>query len=144
MKQDALQRRIRGIIETALENDQDVVASWLAQQVIGEHQKIEGEDRDFWLACGGREIRASVQKAVNAYKISPNSGEDAQILLPGFRHLQKAYLTPRENEQTVVRVDRMTDPELRIKAADLQTMAAGCIEHAAEIVRYMATRRATA
>jgi hypothetical protein len=145
MKTDALQRKIRAIIEKALEDDQDVVAAWVAHQVIREHPRITGKDKDFWLAVGSREIRGAVQRAVSSYKVKPSMDvADAQLLMPGFRHLQKAYLIAREDEQKVVRTDRMTDQELVEKAGELQVMAAGCVEHASEITRYLARRRQAA
>ena len=145
MTTDILRRKIRAIIEKALENDRDVVAAWVAHQVIREHQNIDGDDKDFWLTVGSREIRSAVQKAVSAYKIKPDADEpDAQLLMPGFRHLQRAYLVGRQGEQTVVRIERMADHELVAKAGELHVMAAGCVEHASEITRYLANRRASA
>ena len=71
------------------------------------------------------------------YKVAGAAADDPdQGRLPGFDHLQRAYLVARNGEPAVVPIAHLTDGEIRGKAAELRGMADGCIAHAAELERY--------
>lgn len=115
---------------------------WIAQAIITDHSDIHGEDADFYLCCSRRDVRAEVRRQLNRMKPAPEPESDNQLTLEGFERLQEYYLVTRDREQLAVRIDLLTDAELEEKALELEAMATGCREHAAELRRYRSIRQA--
>ena len=114
------------------------VASYV-DYVTAEYPAIEGEDADFYLICARARIKDIVSNTIG--KFTPKAKQvDQQLVLDGFEHLQVAYTFERQGETVLVPVDQCTDIELAARAAEYDTMAAGCRSHAREIREYLATR----
>jgi len=137
--QNDLANEIHELIATTVNNDQVVAAGWIAQAIFNKRQDITGGDADFYKAKAWDAVRADVRQALNRYKSKPE--EDQQLVLPGYRYLQKAYMVERNQEQAVVPISQMTDEEIIARVAEYQRMADGCMKHAEELMGYLSRRQ---
>lgn len=119
-----------------------VQTHWVAQEILASHDDIEGEDAAWYRVCTFKEVCRIAKSAIGKFRAEDVTCE--QLLLPGFRHLCKAYPLTREGELVLVPVDQCTDAELLARADDLDKMAKGCVDHAAEIREYVLVRASEA
>lgn len=135
--QAELKAEIHKIIEDGLDAGDAVAPDWVVRDIVGRHTRIYGEDYDFYFLCANGFVRENVRHTVQKYKEDPR-GTPEQLTLPdsNFGKIQTNYLTNRNGEQVIVRIERLTEDELIRKEAELRSMSAGCISHANEIRRY--------
>lgn len=131
-------REIRRIVQERIDSGVIVRVEWLTTEIMAQKDKIEGDDADFYLACGVDFINKTVKRVIGGY--APKSSQDAQIVMDGFDHLQKAYTVQRDEQVTLVPVTMLTDVELEARALEYEAMAEGCISHAAEIRAFVLGR----
>ena len=131
-------REIRRIIQDKLDAGLSVRVEWLTTEIIASKDQIDGEDADFYIACGVDFIKNAVKRVIGEFKPKPD--QNAQIIMPGFDHLQKAYTVMRDEQVTLVPVTMLTDPELEARAQEYEAMAAGCTAHADEIRTFIMGR----
>lgn len=112
--------------------------------VISRHEQVEGEDKDFYLLCAWGHVRVVVRQVLRRYKGEPEVELDQQIVMPGFKRLQRGYLVERGKESMLVPTDQLKNEELDAKAKEYDQMAEGCRLHALELRRYMMQRRSAA
>jgi hypothetical protein len=132
-----LRTEVRAVIEEVLREGKPAEASWLTHNIVERHRSILGDDTDWYRACAYGHVRALVRLELGRYKASDDTERDEQLVLPGFTYVQRAYLVRRDDEQMLVRIEQCTLDELWAKIADLRAMAAGCIDHARELERYI-------
>lgn len=116
-----------------------VQTHWIAQEILGNHAEIEGPDAEWYRVCTFKEVCRIAKSAIGKFKVDGATSE--QLLLPGFKHLCRAYPLTREGDLVLVPVDQCTDAELLERADDLDKMAKGCVDHAAEIREYVLVRK---
>lgn len=127
---------VQWCLEQCLARGEPVRAEWLAQQVLARHPNHEGEDAGWYTRRAYEALRAAVRIVTQRYAPkSAMSDEDRALVLPGFKHLQTAYLVNRGGTQHVVPLGQMTTGELEGKEQELRRMGAGCFEHADELAR---------
>lgn len=143
MKEAQIHAEIQTVIEGALADGQDPVASWIAHSVLINHPCAEFEETEFFILAAGKYVRDAVRHVLSRYKAS-SKDTDPELLLPGFKRLIKAYLIDRDGEQKIVAIQRMTGFEIARKADEYDAMALGCRDHAAELRRYLSDRKASA
>lgn len=114
---------------------------WIAQAVTGKHQHLDGDDADFWSYAGTSFVRIEVRRAMNRFKLKPETEADRQLVLPGYERLQEYYLVTRDDQQIAVHVDSLTHQEVEDKIAELAAMAQGCRDHVKELRRYWKARQ---
>ena len=132
-------REIRRIVQDRIDAGVICRVEWLTTEIIAQKDQIDGDDVDFYVACGIEFVKKTVKRVIGEYE--PKTGvADTQIILDGFCHLQKAYTVERDEQTTLVPVNLLTDAELEARAAELDAMAAGCIAHADEIRNYRQSR----
>lgn len=120
-------------------NGGSVDKHFLIQSVLNEHSLPDDVEDGFWI-CTAREL---VSLRVNRHWQRLKASEtvpDAQLIFPGYERLQRQYLTERDGRSVAVRVEDMTSEELEKKAAELESMSEGLIQHAEEIRRYLRQR----
>lgn len=140
-----LQNEIAAKVEWLRENNgRTLHPDWITTAVLADHPDVYGEDRAFYARCTRQTVREETRRALNKYKVVADQQADAQLVLPGFTRLQKYYLVDRDQTQVAVRVDDLTDAEIDAKVAELRGMAAGCLEHVDELLRYRDRRREVA
>lgn len=121
-------------------NGATIHKQWLITAVLADHDRIQGDDRDFALCCA----RYAIEQQVDRYFRSIKQNEEDQTeqqLLPGFERLQKRYICERNDEQMIVMVEDMTDAELDLKASQHRQMGDGHYKHADELIRFKEERR---
>lgn len=119
-----------------------VQTHWIAQEILATHDDIEGEDAAWYRVCTFKEVCRIAKSAIGKFKAEGETSE--QLLLPGFRHLCKAYPLTRDGDLVLVPVDQCSDAELLSRAEELDKMAKGCVDHAAEIREYVLVRASEA
>src|ERR687896_2532075 len=95
-------------------SDSELNPDWIAQNILNDHPD-DGVDE--FTVCTAR---AGVRKEV-------------------LRYLDK--LKPNDELLQELDIDPMTDEELEAKAAEVEAMANDCGKHAAELERFIASRR---
>ena len=137
-----LQIEAQQYVEAAVDEGRVVEVPWIAKTIIDNWPAIEGPGRDRYEIAAWDTVRGCVRKAINRYKAKPE--EDAQLVLPGYRYLQKAYAVHRNGDSCVVSLDQLTDDEILARVAEYQRMADGCMKHAEELMGYYSRRAQTA
>jgi len=135
-------REIRGIVQDRIDSGVIVRVEWLTTEIMAMKDNIEGEDADFYLACGVDFIKNTVKRVIGGY--SPKPEQAAQIVMDGFDYLQKAYTVTRDEQVTLVPVTMLSDAELEMRAQEYEAMAKGCIAHAKEIRTFIMGRESLA
>lgn len=130
---------VHKLIDDRISSGVLVQTHWIAQEILAQHDDIDGEDAAWYRVCTFKEVCRIAKSAIGKYK--SDEVTDEQLILPGFRHLCKAYPLTRQGALVLVPVDQCTDEELLCRAEDLDKMAKGCIEHAREIREYLLCRR---
>ena len=133
-------REIRGMVQDRIDAGEIIRVDWFTTEILSMKDKIEGDDADFYIACGVDFIKESVKRCIGDYKPKAALITDAQIVMDGFDHMQKAYTFDRDGEQVLVPVDMLTSDEIESRARELEAMAKGCIAHARELRAYAASR----
>lgn len=110
--------------------------------MLERHRHIHGRDAGWYRLCAYDQVRDVVRQAFRRFKPDRKGETDKQLLLPGFERLQKRYLVSRQGQQMAVRIEQLSDDEAAAKVAELLGMAHGCTEHAKELKRYHAKRKA--
>lgn len=131
-------REIRRIVQERIDANISIRVEWLTTEIVAMKDQIEGSDADFYIACGMDFIKKTVKRVIGEFE--PRPEQNAQIIMTGFDHLQKAYTVTRENQVTLVPVTMLTDDELELRAREYEGMAAGCIAHADEIRTFISSR----
>lgn len=135
-------REIRNMVQDRIASGLIIRVDWFTTEILSLKDGIEGDDADFYIACGVDFIKDTVKRCIGDYKPKAEGAPDAQIIMDGFDHLQKAYTTIRDAEQVLVPVDMLTDAEIESRALELESMARGCIAHAKELRGYGRLRSA--
>jgi hypothetical protein len=144
MNQSDLEREVRTIIRERIDKGLLTNPDWVTDAVVSGHKEISGNDKDWYRLCAYAHIRGVARKVVQMYKAGPQSEIAEQLIMDGFRYLQRAYLVERRKKQTVIPTDRLTSAEIAAKIQELRAMGQGCFEHADELSNYLQERRATA
>lgn len=135
MDQISIRSEIRAAIDDKLSAGVAIRADWVAVGILEAKDKISGDDREFYRVCAYNEIRRIAKEVIGKFKTGPETPE--QLVLPGFKHLCKAYPMERGEEIVLVPVDQCTTAELLARAKQLDEMAKGCEAHAKEIRIYV-------
>lgn len=112
----------------------------LVEMIQSDHEDIKGEDADFALCCVYDTVSDRVEVYFRNVKVNESESSDGQMLLPGFKHLQKRYNIQRDSESVLVRIQDMTDAEIGRKESELRMMAIGLMAHADELHRFLDER----
>lgn len=127
---------IRGIVHERVDAGVTIRVEWLTQEILATKSAIEGDDAEFYIACGVDFIKDAVKRCIGSYEPKATASQDAQIVMEGFDYLQKAYTVERDKETVLVPVDGLTPDEIEARALELEAMARGCIAHAKELRNY--------
>jgi hypothetical protein len=123
--------QVKAIIADRIEAGEQVVVDWLTHEIVRGKELIDTPDSDFFRACAYVHVKDVVKRVVGKYDSGPAS--DAQYVLEGFQHLQKAYTVQRQGQNILVPVDQLSIEEIEARADEYDTMAAGCVAHAKEL-----------
>lgn len=137
---DSIYTEVREFVSEKVAAGVIVRVDWLTAEYIGSKSRIDGDDYPFYHACAQAHINEVVRRVVGKYDSKPKAENDAQLVLPGFEHLQRAYTITREGVVVLVPVDKLTDDELLQRAAEYDLMAKGCRNHAREIRQFVTSR----
>lgn len=144
MTESDLEKEVREIIRRRVDSGQVAAATWLTQNIVGQHEDIEGSDAEWYQLCAYAHIRSVVRRCVQQYKESPEMVDQQMLLSDMFKRVQKAYCIEREKEQVVVPIGLLSGDELDSKIESLRKMGDGCYEHADELIRYKNQRQLAA
>lgn len=135
MNEISVRSDIRALIDEKLSAGVAVRADWVAVGILEIRNKISGEDEPFYRVCAYHEVRRLAKEVIGKFRVSDETPE--QLVLPGFKHLCKAYPMERDEEVVLVPVDQCSTAELLLRAEQLDGMADGCRAHAGEIRAYV-------
>lgn len=135
-----IENEVAETIEGAIRDGKIAPAAWVTHTVVTSHDAIEGDDFDWYRVCAFTAVRDAVRRCLRRYKPDASVEADAQITLPGFDRLQKAYLVERDEDHVVVPTSQLVREEIVAKISELRIMGAGCFKHADELERYLNER----
>lgn len=134
-----IQDLIFKMVASKIDAGQVVNMHWATTEIMNNYSDISGADCDFYRIAAKHYISDQVKKSIQ--KFEPKSdGNNEQLVLDGFEHLQKAYPVKRGDDRELVPVDQIDDAELLERADEYERMAKGCMDHAAEIRIYVESR----
>lgn len=142
MTQPELTREVEAVVEKRLAEKETIPTSWLIHAVVKRFPDLRGADAPFYRLCAFGHVGDTVRAVLRARKekeAEPDAG--AGDLFPGLTRVQRAYTITRDDEQTVVPTEDMTDEEIRAKAAELDRFGRGAIKHGEELLKYLKMRR---
>jgi hypothetical protein len=135
MDDTSVTKEIHALIDEKIAAGVTVRADWIAAGIIESKSNITGDDAPFYRVCAHRDIVRIAKRAIGKYEPGGNTPE--QLVLPGFKHLCRAYPMQRDGEVVLVPVDLCSNAELLARAEQLDEMAEGCRSHAKEIRTYV-------
>lgn len=134
---------IDALINERLAEREVVNAETLTIQVMQchlEHLTITGDDAAWAQVRIHDNVRDAVRESLRRYR-DTNDSTVEQLLLPGYRFLQRAYLIERGEGPVIVVTADVPDDELDAKAAMHDRASQGHSEHAAELRAYKQQRQ---
>lgn len=138
MSDTSITEEIHALIDEKIATGVAVRADWVAAGILEMKNRISGEDEPFYRVCAYRDIVRIAKRVIGKFETTDTTPE--QLVLPGFKHLCKAYPMNRDGDVVLVPVDRCDVAELLARADQLDDMAAGCRAHANEIRTYVLAR----
>jgi hypothetical protein len=129
---------IHKLIDLKIDAGNVVQVHLIAQEVLANHDAIQGDDADWYRVCTFKEVCRIAKSAIGKFKADDTT--EQQLLFPGFKNLCRAYPIDRGGEQVLVPVEQCTDGELNARADELEKMAKGCRDHAREIREFIIAR----
>lgn len=140
MEDASITSEIHRLIDDKIATGVVVNVDWVAAEILSIKCNIEGEDAPFYRVCTYKEVVRLAKRAIGKYDAEDVTAE--QLVLPGFKHLCRAYPLERDGLVALVPVTMCTSDELLARAAQLEEMAKGCVAHALEIREYVLARAA--
>jgi len=142
-----LRRKVHDVVAASLAAGQRVNRGWVIHDILSRHPLMPLSDREFNLLCRRDAVGRAVRDVLATLKVQAEDPEEVAgkgtLPLPGFKHLQLGYpFKLADGSIEIVPLALMTPAQMLERAELYDRMAAGCIEHAAELRRYAASRRA--
>jgi hypothetical protein len=141
MKQSELMGEVREFIEAELDARRSVRINAATEAIVARHPQPRHREQAFYALVAYEHVRDCVVSVYRRYAPPEDEDPDAQLVMPGFERLQRAYPVERDGDRVLVPVELLTDAELDSKAATYEEMALGCQLHAKELRRYKSERR---
>ena len=142
MNETNLTAEIHKLIDDKIASGVVVHVDWIATEILHTYDAIEGDDAPLYRVCTFKEVVRMAKRAIGKYDAEDTTQE--QLVLPGFKHLCRAYPIERDGENVLVPVTQCTDDELLDRADQLEEMAKGCRAHARELREFVLGRAAAA
>jgi hypothetical protein len=138
-KRKDLTQEVQALIEGRLERHEIVDPIVVVQELLAQWDPLpEHSDSEKYLLCSHLTIRGEVSSWIRRYRAYEEDEEqERQILLPGHKRLQEAYVTKRDGRQLVIPIEKMTREECEAKIEQLGSMRSGLTEHIEEFLRYV-------
>ncbi len=140
---DNLYSEVRNFIQERLDAGIILRPEWVTAELLAGKSEPKCEDADFYLICARSHLAEVVKRCIGKYRSAPSAVSDAQLVLPGFEHLQRGYQVERGGVRVLVPTDILTDAELLARADEYDAMALGCRAHAKEIREFVDRRLQT-
>ena len=139
---DRLKAEINGELNALERRREPLVARWVTHAVCNAHTSalMQNEHSDFWTYCTYEMVRNEVRRCINKRAGDRPELREPELVFPGFEHVQRYYVVPRDGQEIGVPALEMTDAEVDAKAALYRTMGTACYAHADELDRFKAWR----
>lgn len=137
MKKSDLVVEVGALINAKLEAGLVINTAWLIQEIVMNHSRIYGEDKDFYVHLAYDALPNVVRHVLK--RVDGNPEEELlqpQGTFPGFPRLLRGYRVQRGKDRVIVPLQLMSVEELLEKAGEYDEMAEGCREHAEQLRRF--------
>lgn len=142
MDEQSIRSEMHKIAQDRIDAGEVTSLDQIVLAVLDTRSNIDGDDAPFYRVHAFDDLKRIAKSVVGKYAAKDTTADE--LLLPGFKHLCKAYPMTRDDEVVIVPVDQCTDDELKGRAAQLDEMAKGCVAHAREIREYILARSRSA
>jgi hypothetical protein len=136
--QSEVLREVRDAILAGKDTIQDPVR--IIQSIVDQHGNVRGQDTEFLVRCTFEHLRNCVRIVMRELHDADEEPDD-QLVLPGYKRVQRVYLVNRNGKSLIVPVAKLTDSEILGKVEMLRKMRAGCRAHERDLLRYLKDRR---
>jgi hypothetical protein len=155
IKQSDVMKEIRETYRRAQAERKPLPQNWLIAEIQNAHElppSVPEEVRAFYLLVSYEALRQwtgaffrnlqSLELSDEDDASNPIQGAlgDFREKMAGYTRLQIRYVVTRDGAQVSVPTELLLGSEIRAKAAEQRTAAAGRLEHASELEKYLAER----
>lgn len=134
-----IQALIARMVSAKIDAGEVVNMHWAATEILNTYSGIDGRDADFYRITARHYVADQVKRSIQKFEPRPEQA-DAQLVLDGFKHLQKAYPVEHDGERQLVPISMIPDEILLQRAAEYERMAESCMAHAYEIREFVRSR----
>jgi hypothetical protein len=138
MDEQSIRSEMHKIAQERIDAGEVTSLDQIVHTVLDTRSNIDGADAPFYRVHAFDDLKRIAKSVVGKYAAKDTTADE--LLLPGFKHLCKAYPMSRDGDVVIVPLDMCTDDELKARAVQLDDMAKGCIAHANEIREYVLAR----
>lgn len=125
---------ISGLISEKVNAGQIVQLTWVVNEILTEHNDIEGNDVDFYAVCAKDYVTRTAKACIARYD-NEDAG-DVQLVLDGCKQLRRAYPMHRSGDHVLVPIDQLTIYEVARRALEHRKAAKGHVTHEEELIEF--------
>jgi hypothetical protein len=140
LNEESIYSDVRKFVSDLVESGTETPVEWITTSFLNSRGEIGGEGAALYRYCTRAHVNRIVKRVVGKYDVEARAVQDAQIVLEGFEHLQRAYTVPRDEKTVLVPISKCTDQELLIRADEYEKQAKGCRLHARELRSFVKAR----
>lgn len=142
LNEESIYADVRKFVSDLVDSGAETPVEWITTSFLNSRGQIGGEGAALYRYCTRAHVNRIVKKVVGKYDVEARAVQDAQIVLDGFEHLQRAYTVPRDEKTVLVPIYKCTDNELLLRAEEYEKQAKGCRLHARELRSFVKARSA--
>lgn len=141
LNEESVYADVRKFVSDLVDSGVETPVEWITTSFLNSRGQIAGEGEALYRYCARAHVGRIVKRVVGKYDVEARETQDAQIALPGFDYLQRAYTVPRDEKIVLVPIYKCTNEELLDRAAEYEKLARGCRLHARELRSFVKARK---
>lgn len=141
LNEESIYSEVRKFVSDLVDSGAETPVEWITTSFLNSRGQIGGEGAALYRYCTRAHMNRVVKRVVGKYDVEARALQDAQIVLEGFEHLQRAYTLPRDAKIVLVPIHKCQDNELLARADEYEKQAKGCRLHARELRSFVNARR---
>ena len=139
-----IEQRASEMVADKIRHGYEVHMDWTVRELILSMGDIDGKGAEFHAICAHEYAWRVVKRVVKKYDAESEEAEASQMTLDGFEQLRVAYTMPRKGETQLIPLHKLTDDEIRNRAATYIQQSKTLKKHAKELLYYLYKRESVA
>lgn len=141
LNEESIYSEVRKFVSDLVDSGAETPVEWITTHFLSSRGQIGGEGAALYRYCTRAHVNRIVKRVVGKYEVEARAVQDAQIVLEGFEHLQRAYTLSRDEKIVLVPIYKCQDHELLARAEEYEKQAKGCRLHARELRSFVSARK---